>query len=284
MMKRYLMFCALTASCVMLAAGCKKKDHEEIDLSGIHTTAARETMAPTTAAPKETESETAAESNEESSSAAEAKNVSASVKTAAFKAENKNSKISIQYPEVANLSDSSKQEQVNELLKANAESFAEYFLDPEAEITAEIKCEVKSVDRNRLTAVYTGTYTAKDAAYPVSVFYANTVDLNQVKSLGFNDYSDAYTMAGYLMSDDVQFVTDSEDMTNALLEYRAGQTVEDFTALFNEADFPLKESEDGTALFPESFSYTDKGVLYFSIPVPHALGDYALVSFPMDGK
>ena len=34
----------------------------------------------------------------------------------------------------------------------------------------------------------------------------------------------------------------------------------------------------------ESFSYTHEGVLYFSIPVPHALGDYAIVTFNMDGK
>ena len=85
------------------------------------------------------------------------------------------------------------------------------------------------------------------------------------------------------MSDDVQFYQVNDSLKSSLLEYRATQTVEDFTDLLNQADFPLKSS-DGTADFPESFSYLNQSTLYFSIPVPHALGDYAIVSFPMDGK
>ena len=83
------------------------------------------------------------------------------------------------------------------------------------------------------------------AAYPVSVFYTNTVDLNQVRNLGLSDYTDGYTMAGYVL-----------------------------------ADFPLASD----TVWPESFSYENHGTICFSVPVPHALGDYVIVAFDPSTK
>ncbi|MCI9360380.1 MAG: DUF4163 domain-containing protein [Hungatella sp.] len=274
-MKRKFSILLLLAGSILLLNGCKKK-HEEVDLSSIHTTAARETMAPTTAQ----EEETTTEEEETTKASDDAGQISS--QTLSYHPQD-NVNITIAYPEISNMNDSGKQEQVNQLLKENASSL---YTSMEADGNLEsmdIKCRVESLDRNRATVVYTGSYKLKDGAYPVSVFFTNTVDLQQVKSLGINDYSDAYTMAGYLMSDDVEFYQVNSELKNALLEYRATQTLEDYTNLFNQADFPLKSS-DGTADFPQSFSYLNQSTLYFSIPVPHALGDYAIVSFPMDGK
>ncbi len=277
-MKRYALIALLFSTAVLSFTGCKKKDREMVDLSGIHTTAAveKETMAPTTEAASTEETETSV------SETGPAPVISASIETLTVTDRKAGASISVQYPVISELSDASRQAQVNELLKTNATAWLDALSDEELPDQAQIKCEVKSVDRNRITVVYTGTCSRKDAAYPTNLFYTNTVDLHQVKSLGFNDYSDGYTMAGYVMSDDVQFV--SSDLASELLDYRKGQTVEYFTDLFNQADFPLKKQDGESTIFPESFSYTDKGVLYFSIPVPHALGDYTLVSFPMDGK
>ena len=246
----------LTAS--MTVCGCTGR-HEEMDLSGIHTSAARETMASSTVAA--TAAPTTAPETEKApeNSGAAAANVSAKVET--YKDTEKGS-ISIQYPVVSNLSDQKIQEQVNELLLTNATSIVDA-MAAEDPVTLDITCKVVAVDRSRLTAVYKGTCQVQGGPYPTNVFYTNTVDLKQAKSLGFNDYSDAYTMAGYVMSDDVEFY-------------------QQYTQMFEQADFPLGTSEEMS--FPESFSYTHEGVLYFSIPVPHALGDYAIVTFNMDGK
>lgn len=258
-------------------SGCTGR-HEEVDLSGIHTSAARETMsASTVAATAEASTASETEAARESSGGA-ASNVSAKVET--YKNTEKGS-ISIQYPVVSNLSDADMQKQVNELLLANAIAIVDAVAadDP---VTLDITCSVVSVDRNRLTAVYKGTCQVQGGPYPTNVFYTNTVDLKQAKSLGFNDYSDAYTMAGYLMSDDVQFYQTADETARLLLAHRASMSVEQYTQMFEQADFPLSTSGDSG--FPESFSYTHEGVLYFSIPVPHALGDYAIVTFNMDGK
>ena len=231
----------LTAS--MTVCGCTGR-HEEMDLSGIHTSAARETMASSTVAA--TAAPTTAPETEKApeNSGAAAANVSAKVET--YKDTEKGS-ISIQYPVVSNLSDQKIQEQVNELLLTNATSIVDA-MAAEDPVTLDITCKVVAVDRSRLTAVYKGTCQVQGGPYPTNVFYTNTVDLKQAKSLGFNDYSDAYTMAGYLMSDDVQFYQVNDSLKSSLLEYRATQTVEDFTDLLNQADFPLKSS-DGTADF-----------------------------------
>ena len=47
------------------------------------------------------------------------------------------------------------------------------------------------------------------------------------------------------------------------------------TEVFNGADFPLASD----TVWPESFSYEKQGRIYFSLPIPHALGDYVIVEF-----
>lgn len=270
----YILPLLVISSSVMIF-GCTKK-HEEVDLSGIHTSAAvKETMAPTTAAPETT---TAAPTETSQESGGSAVNVSAKIET--FQDTSRGS-VSIQYPVVSNLSDAKTQEAVNQLLLTNATAITDSVAEDET-VTIDVTCKVVSVDRSRLTSVYKGTMQVQGSPYPTNVFYTNTIDLKQAKSLGFNDYSDAYTMAGYVMSDDVTFYQSTADLNQALLDHRATMSVEQYTQLFDQADFPLSSTEDG--FFPESFSYTHEGVLYFSIPVPHALGDYAIVTFNIDGK
>lgn len=266
-MKRNVLLAIFVLSGICMLGGCQSK-RENIDLSTIHTTAAQETpaetMAPETSQAEESETEESKNHNSTS-------NVTAEISTDTANGH------SIQYPVVSNMSDTAKQESINQLLYGNAIAITETLAD---DASASITCKVISVDRKHLTAVYTGTYTTPDAPHPTNVFYTNTVDLEEGKDLGFNDYADAYTMAGYVMSEDCQFKADSKELEDALLAYRKEKSLEYFTELFNAADFPMDDSSS----FPESFSYTDKGILYFSIPVPHSLGDYALVEFNMDGK
>ena len=86
-------------------------------------------------------------------------------------------------------------------------------------------------------------------------------------------------MAGYVMSEGCQFDGLDGETEKAVREYIAGQSMDYFTELFRGADFPLKGDT-----FPESFSYETEGDIFFSIPVPHALGDYAIVKFTPDTK
>lgn len=241
------------------------KTPEKADLSTIHTEAATE-------APKETlPATTQAPETEESTEAPEgaASSVSASIETYT------SGKVSIQYPAVEQMDDASKKDKINELLRANALSVIKANGIDEANDTLDIKCKVISVDRKRLTATYTGTLSAKGAAHPVNLFYSNTVNLLQAQNLGLDDFTDAYTMAGYVLSDDVKFSGISSDVEAQVLSYRSSLDLDSLTAVFNSADFPLSSETQ----WPESFSYEKQGTIYFSLPVPHALGDYVLVAF-----
>ena len=241
------------------------KTPEKADLSTIHTEAAteapKETLPAATQAP---ETEETTEGQEDAASS-----VSASIETYT------SGKVSIQYPAVDQMDDASKKDKINELLKTNALSFIKANDIDESNDTLDIKCKVISVDRKRLTATYTGTLSAKGAAHPVNLFYSNTVNLLQAQNLGLDDFTDAYTMAGYVLSDDVKFSGISSDVEAQVLSYRSSMDLDSLTAVFNSADFPLSSETQ----WPESFSYEKQGTIYFSLPVPHALGDYVLVAF-----
>lgn len=259
------------AAAVIVAGGVGiglslKKAPEKIDISTIHTEAPTETMAPTTQAVT-TEAPTQPEKTPED--AGTATSVTATLETYT------SGKVSIQYPVVDKMSDAQMQAKVNDLLKANALSFIKANGVDEAKDSLTVKCEVISVDRKRLTATYTGHYESDGAAHPVNVFYSNTVNLTQGTDLGFNDLTDAYTMAGYVLSDDVEFSGLSAAEAKAVLEYRSELTLEQLTEVFNGADFPLSSE----TTWPESFSYEKHGTICFTLPVPHALGDYVIVTF-----
>lgn len=242
----------------------------DTDLSTIHTQEA-------TSVPEATEPATV----EESSSVQESETVKEGTTGISVQLETYSSgNISIQYPVVSQMNDSAKQDNVNELLKTNALSIIQANDLDETADTLTVKCEVISADRKRLTAVYKGDRMSNGAAYPVSVFYTNTVDLNQVRNLGLSDYTDGYTMAGYVLSDDVEFVGITQDQKEAFLEYRDSLDLYILTEVFNGADFPLASD----TVWPESFSYENHGTICFSVPVPHALGDYVIVAFDPSTK
>ncbi len=238
----------------------------DTDLSTIHTQA--ETTAPQTS--QETSEKAESPSAAESETAKEA-STGISVQLETYSSGN----ISIQYPVISQIDDADKQEQVNQLLKTNALSIIQANDLDETKDTLTVKCEVISADRKRLTAVYKGDRMTDGAAYPVSVFYTNTMDLNQVRDLGLSDFTDGYTMAGYVLSDDVEFLGIAQEQKEAFLKYRDSLDTDILTEVFNGADFPLASE----TAWPESFSYESHGTICFSVPVPHALGDYVIVTF-----
>ena len=258
--------CIGAAAAVIVIGGAAaglllRKSPDKLDISTIH----QEAPLETTAQSKETQAQTSAPQT----SAAQTASVTASTETY------QNGKVSIQYPVVEQMSDEAMMQKVNDLLKKNALSFLSVNGVDEEKDSVEITCKVISVDRKRITATYTGLWNANGAAHPTNVFFSNTVDLMQGEDVGFNDLTDAYTMAGYLLSEDVQFEGLNGEQTQAVLNEREQLSLEDWTQMFNEADFPLKV--DG--VWPESFSFEKQGSICFSIPVSHALGDYVIVTF-----
>lgn len=241
---------------------------DKIDLSSIHTTEAPTTMEETTPPVTETPAET---------SAAPAENEAQSL-TYTIASYEADGKIRIEYPVIAQMSDTAKQDQLNQHLMDNALSLLKAW-DAEKS-TIEIKCQVPALSRKRITAVYTGYASNEDAPHPVNLFYTNTLDLTTGSDLGFSDFADPYTMAGYVLSDDVQFDSTGGGSLADVLEERRLMDIDAYTKIFTDADFPFNAEET----WPTTFSYEKQGVIYFSIPINHAIGDYAIVKFTPDTK
>lgn len=269
----------ITTSVSMLT-GCRKKA-EKIDLGSTHTTAAETMAQETTAVPVTMASTDPAIDNAANTAGSKpaagtgAASGIQSVKTTT--AVYTSGQVSIQYPVVENL-ETQKADAINQLLKTNALSVISGLGIQEATDSLTVTCNVLSADRNRITVTYTGILQAPDAAHPTNVFYSNTVDVAKNTSLGLSHFADPYTMAGYVLSGDVVFPDTDEKLKAALMTEKNQQSLEYYTTLFTDADFPF------TGAFPASFSYEYKGDIYFSFPVSHALGDYAVVVYTPDTK
>ena len=292
-MKRYTVILTLSLVCALSLAGCGKKNQDKTDLTSTHTTAA-ETMSPTTtaaetkettAADKETTDAAGSETKKDDSKKADsASSVTTSIHTYTT------GNISIEYPVVSNLSKAAVQEKINKLLNEHALEFIKAYGVNESKDSLTVKCRVVSADRRRLTAVYTGSYMPDGGAHPVSLFYTNTIDTALGEDMGLTNYADPYTLAGYVLSGDCQFADADAALEKELMEVKNDTDIETYTEMFRRADFPWKapkttsKDSDEAVKFPEVFSYEEQGTIYVSIPVPHALGDYALIKYTPDTK
>lgn len=292
-MKRYTVILTLSLVCALSLAGCGKKNQDKTDLTSTHTTAA-ETMSPTTtaaetkettAADKETTDAAGGETKKDDSKKADsASSVTTSIHTYTT------GNISVEYPVVSNLSKAAVQKKINKLLNEHALEFIKAYGVNESKDSLTVKCRVVSADRRRLTAVYTGSYMPEGGAHPVSLFYTNTIDTALGEDMGLTNYADPYTLAGYVLSGDCQFADADAALEKELMKVKNDTDIETYTEMFRRADFPWKapkttsKDSDEAMKFPEVFSYEEQGTIYVSIPVPHALGDYALIKYTPDTK
>lgn len=290
-----LLSAAVFFSGMLVFSGCGKKYS---DISMPETTAAPETMAmaaapaassgaPSSSAKAATTGATSGTSKAGNSAPGQTSSAGqtgvSSVKTS-LESYSEN-QIKISYPVVSGMTDSGKQKKANELLKKNALSILDNYPDSKEPIdrakdSLTIDCKVVSADSSRITATYSGIYNMDGAAHPNNIFYANTVDLKSIQNLGLGNFTDAYTMAGYVLSNDVILSGANADVTKAFMEKRKDTTLAQYTQCFKNADFPLKTGLDGKAIsWPDTFSYEKEGEVYFSVPVSHFMGDYVIVEY-----
>lgn len=286
--KKTAALCILALCATCLTTGCKKK-HEKISLENAPSSTAETMALGTSAAPTSqvyteafnidpaVENAANANSSEKGTSgrdgaAVAANNVIATINTYA------SNSISIQYPSVEKLDDAQKQERINELLKKNALSVLTAFQVDETIDNIDIKCTVLSSDRSRITAIYKGSFFRKGSAHPVNLFYSNTIDVRKEENLGFSHFADPSSMAAYVRSENCVFPNANDALRTQLMKVKNEYSAEYYTGIFKGADFPF-EGE-----FPSCFSYEHNGEIFFSIPVPHELGGYAIIAYTPETK
>lgn len=190
---------------------------------------------------------------------------------------------SIQYPVLSGIKDNEKLNKINTLIEDNAKSIISTTgIDSTSDIL-DIKANIISSDRKRISICYTGTLQKADESNKVYILYSNTVDLESGENLALKDFADPYTIAGYILSNDVEVVSLNKNAYDYFMKNRNNTSIEEYTELLSEADFPLK-NEDGVKVFPKSFSYVKNGDIYVSIPTECSAGDYVLIKFSPNSK
>ena len=284
MKKTMYLFASAALFAALSLGGCKSR--EKIDLTGIHTTAAETMASSTTTAQKETaasagtgttgQKETAGSGT--TAAGSQGSNASTALSVRSKIATEKTGKVSIEYPILSNLRDDSMTKTVNALIKDQATRIVpDNELDTEKD-TVSVTCKVVSLDRSKAILTFEGSMMRDGAAYPVNLFYTMTVDLNKGTLLGLSDYADAAAMAAYIRSEDC--VLQKPAASKEVLTELAAMDAETLTEILKACDF----SSAGKDTFPEAFSYENQGIIYVSVPVSHALGDYAIVRFAPDTK
>lgn len=276
-MRKEKLFIALSiAACALSFSGCKKR--EAIDLSSLHTTAAveKETLPESTKPAEETTEESSAGGTNDGAAAF-------SLKTEIKKETVGNA--TVEYPVISNMKDSEKQKQANALLKTNALAIADVHPDQ----TLSVKATVESINLKRITVTYKGELKNPSSGKNERLFFANTVDLETIQNLGLGDFTDAYTMAGYIASGDCKLsdVSGNESAVKSAI-VGSDKTVDYYYKKLQAADFTGGYTEDENktpaAAWPEIFSYEKQGVVYVSLPVSSDLGGYVLIHYSPDNK
>ena len=186
--------------------------------------------------------------------------------------------VQIDYPQIRDFSDQTKEAVINKLIKDEALKILQYYQSEEANFNLEIAFNVTWQSKELLSVQYTGISYAEGAAYPNKLFYTTNINLMSGEKIKLTDvvfidraFIDRFK-DGELVSGE-EAVRD--ELKAALQDYLSAMTADDLIALFHKADFSGDSGETGFAL-AESYSYFAEDSLGISIAVPYALGDYAL--------
>ncbi len=263
----------LAAFCALTFTGCKKK--EPVDMSSLHTTAAAEKETMATAEQKET---TAPAAESESEKAQSGYNLTTEIKKESIGSS------SVEYPVISSMKDEALQEKVNALLKANATAAAS--LEPDHIVN--IAATVESINLKRITVTYRGDKSKADGSAKERIFFSNTVDLETASNLGLRDFTDPYTLAGYIASGDYK-LSDTDGKEDEIRAYLNGtnKTTNYYYEQLKNTDFTGGYDSDPTdeaSAWPEIFSYEKQGVVFVSLPLPANLGSYAIIHYSPDNK
>lgn len=192
---------------------------------------------------------------------------SGSVKYDITKATYTDKNIKINFLQISNLSDSSRQKNINELIKTSALEVLDDYKDSLSSLNLNMDYEIKYKGADFLSIEYLGLAVVKDAAYPVNVIHTTNIDLEKEEQLVISEVvtvNDSFAekiMAGRYNAYNSDLNLEPAEVKNVLNDYDSHS----LALLFHPY----------TAKF-----YLTKDSLGVSIEVAHALGDHLELEMP----
>lgn len=170
------------------------------------------------------------------------------------------------YPQIADLSDTEKQKELNEIIKNEALKGNNYYKDVDGNVTIDINYKIVCQEPELLSIIYSGVGNVSGAAHPSNLFYTTNLDIANRKNLRLSDIvniNDDFVkmlINGEFKAVNSEYESEYKSDINML-------TLDDWKKALLAAD-PLDK-------MGSEFSYMTKDSLGISIGVIHALGDHA---------
>lgn len=182
--------------------------------------------------------------------------------------------LSIQYPQIVNLSDNALQDKLNKIISDSALRDLPSIQDESTLDEYRIVSEVTYSSPELISINFEGYCAFKQAAHPSQFLYAVTIDVQNLKTITLKDLvnidekfvhtiiSGPYsTMMGYEMTSDI---------IASIADYFNGFGV----------DFWIKELENADIRGSDTVSYLRKDALAISVAAPHVMGDHIEILTP----
>lgn len=182
--------------------------------------------------------------------------------------------ITINYPQITNLNDTSKQKKINEIIKNDI--LKSFYKGPEDGMAVEIKYIIKLSNISFLSIQYIGIISFNGANHPTNEIYTTNIDLAKDRKLRFTDVVNVdenvvnkFKNGKYIYWEDNSISQSSEDLKSDVISQVNDYTTDDSIKWFNKSDDTDENDSHIT------FSYFTKDSIGISLAVPHAIGDHA---------
>lgn len=175
--------------------------------------------------------------------------------------------IVVKYPQITQLSDSDKQQKINQIIKTEAlQMLSRYSADELDKLSINIDYIIKYQSEDLLSVTYVGQRYLQGTPYPVRVFFSTNIDIREGRKVRLPDV--AVIDAGFV--EKVQqgnFIAISPDITIKMLRLTDDKIIRAFSA----AD-SIDEVENKAG----AYSYFTNESLGVGLSVAHVLGDQVL--------
>ncbi|ROR23416.1 uncharacterized protein DUF4163 [Mobilisporobacter senegalensis] len=177
--------------------------------------------------------------------------------------------VKIKYPQVSNLKNNSKQNEINELIKERALKVLNDYEGYTDKLTLDIAYDIKYKDAGLLSVAFMGVGYVEGGAHPSNIFYTANIDMKDGKILKLSDVfkiNEKFIQKlkkGKYVPYESDLKLENEIIANELNMYSNDNLI----SYLKKAD-EVKNNE----LY--AFSYFTKDSLGVSINVPYAIGDH----------
>ena len=191
-----------------------------------------------------------------------------------------NGNIIVYYPQITDLENNTKVEEINDLLRLEIMHFIDQYEDENTSL--ELNYQVTKNTLEMLSVVYTGYYSVKGGMYPSHFLFTSNIDLKTGAKINISDlttidesFIEKIQNATYI--DWENPASTNEEKAKAAKDYIKGINHTELINAFKMADLPSAKSN-----LYGIFSYFENDDLIISIQVPHVLGDHAEYKMKLD--